>query len=96
MRINYKTLLSISLFFIPVQWVSAATLADTEKLFQQQCSLCHAIDKKKLGPAVNTMSNNQEALRQTIRKGRKSMPAYEQKLTTEQIEAMVDYLLSKQ
>lgn len=96
MRRNYKILLSIGLFFIPVQWVSAAELADTEKLFQQQCSLCHAMDKKKLGPAINTMSSNQEALRQTISKGKKAMPAYAQKLTAAQIEALVDYLLSKQ
>ncbi len=96
MRRNCKILLSIGLFFIPVQLVSAAKLADAEQLFKQQCSLCHAIDKKKLGPAVNTMSDNQEILRQVISKGRKSMPAYAQKLTSAQIEALVDYLLSKQ
>ncbi len=53
MRRNCKILLSIGLFFIPVQLVSAAKLADAEQLFKQQCSLCHAIDKKKLGTCRN-------------------------------------------
>lgn len=89
-------LLFISILFSAVSTVSASEQPDAQQLFKKKCSLCHAIDKKKLGPAVNTMSNKEELLRQAITKGKNSMPAYEGKLTGAQIDALVEYLLANQ
>jgi len=96
-----KTLLFISLLFSAVSTlsaneVSASELSDAQQLFKKKCSLCHAIDKKKLGPAVKTMSQEAETLRQAITKGRNSMPAFEGKLSSGEIAALVDYFLSQQ
>lgn len=91
-RALFFTLLSLGVF-APV---IAADPPDAEQLFKQKCSLCHAMDKKKLGPAVTTMSREAESLRQAITKGRNSMPGFEGKLTGTEIDALVDYLLAKQ
>ena len=50
-RALFFTLLSLGVF-APV---IAADPPDAEQLFKQKCSLCHAMDKKKLGPAVTTV-----------------------------------------
>ncbi len=89
-------LLFISLLFSAASTASASEQLSGPSLFKKSCSFCHAIDKKKLGPAVNSMSNDKEVLRQTITQGRKSMPAYEKKLTGEQINTLVEYLLANQ
>jgi mono/diheme cytochrome c family protein len=96
MNRNCKTLVFISLLISPVSSVFAAEIAGTQQLFEQKCSLCHAIDKKKLGPAVTTMNREAEVLRQAITKGKNSMPSFEGKLTGTEIDALVDYLLTKQ
>ncbi len=93
---NGSKVLLISLFFSAVSVASASEQPDGEQLFKKKCSICHAIDKKKLGPAVNSMSNDEEVLRQVSTKGRKSMPAYEGKLTGAEIDALVRYLLENQ
>ncbi len=96
MNKNYKTLFFITLFFTPVHFSSAAELPGIGQLFKQKCSLCHATDKKTLGPAINTMSNEKKVLLQAIIKGKNSMPAYEGKLTGAEIDALADYLLANQ
>ncbi len=74
----------------------ASELTDAQALFKKNCSFCHAIDKKKLGPAVNAMNKKADFLRETIAKGRKSMPAYAKKLTSQEIDMLVEYLLKQQ
>lgn len=93
---NCKTLFSMALFFTSANFVSATEMPEVEQLFKQNCALCHAIDKKKLGPAINTMNNERAVLVQTITKGKKSMPSYEGKLTGVEIDAIADYLLANQ
>jgi len=90
------TLLSAALLFSTASFVAAAEQPDAQQLFKKKCALCHAIDSKTLGPAVNTMSNEKEVLRQAIAKGKGSMPGYDGKLTGAQIDALVDYLLANQ
>jgi len=90
---NHQALLLISLLFGPALSVLATEAPDAQQLFKQKCSLCHAMDKKKLGPAVNTMSREAGILRKTITIGRNSMPSFEGKLTGVEIESLVDYLL---
>jgi mono/diheme cytochrome c family protein len=93
---NIKALLFIPLLFVPALSVFASESPDAQQLFEKKCSLCHSMDKRKLGPAVNTMSHEAETLRQAITKGRNSMPGYKGKLTRVEIDALVDYLLSNQ
>jgi len=93
---SYRKILFISLVFSVVSTASASEQQEGETLFKKKCSICHAIDKKKLGPAVNAMSNEEGILRQTIIKGRKSMPAYGGKLTGTEINTLVEYLLENQ
>ncbi|VAW90297.1 hypothetical protein MNBD_GAMMA17-1456 [hydrothermal vent metagenome] len=92
---NCKTLLSIALLFSTASFAVAAELPG-EALFKQKCSLCHAIDKKKLGPALKRMSSEAEILREVISTGKGMMPAYEGKLTTAEIDMLVEYLLANQ
>jgi len=86
----------IPLLLIPALSVFASESPDAQQLFENKCSLCHSIDKKKLGPAVNTMNHEAEALRETITKGRNLMPSYIGKLTPVEIDALVGYLLANQ
>lgn len=76
--------------------LSAVEQADAKNLFKKKCSLCHALDKKKLGPAVSSMDKNADVLRKTISNGKRPMPAYAGKLTTDQINLLVDYILANQ
>ena len=92
-----KTLLFISLLIgATATPVIATEVPDAQQLFKKKCSLCHSVDKKKVGPAVKTMSQEAEVLRKAITKGRNAMPSYESKLTGEQVDALVAYLLAKQ
>lgn len=91
-----RKLITFTIFFMLIVPVSASEKLDAKKIFKQKCSLCHAVDKKKLGPAVKSMSRDAAVLREAITKGRKPMPAYEKKLTKEEIGALVGYLMANQ
>lgn len=94
---NAKTLLLVFGFSaISMTTVFADELSDAQQIFKKKCSLCHAIDKKKLGPSVKSMSNDKATLIQVITQGKKAMPSFEGKLSGEEITALVDYLLSQQ
>ncbi len=90
----YEASLFIAMIFTPTLATSAAELPNIEPLFKQKCSLCHAVDKQTLGPAINTMSRDANVLRQVIIKGKNAMPGYEGKLTNMEVEAIVKYLLA--
>ncbi len=81
-----------SLLLGAVSMASASEPPSGQKLFKK-CSICHAIDKKKLGPSIKSMSSDEEVLRQVITKGKNSMPGYEGKLTGAEIDLLVRYLL---
>ncbi len=93
---NGIKLLSIPLLSAAVATASASELSNGEALFKKNCSLCHAIDKRKLGPAVNSMSGEAATLRAIISKGKGAMPAYKGKLADAEIDALVEYLLANQ
>lgn len=66
------------------------------KIFKKKCKMCHAMDRKKVGPAVTAMSTDATVLKQTISNGRKMMPNFSKKLSADEIDAVVAYLQSKQ
>ena len=68
---------------------------DGAKVFSKKCKMCHAIDRKKVGPAVKDMNTDTAVLKTTITEGRKSMPKLGSKLSEEEIDAVVSYLASQ-
>ena len=68
---------------------------DGAKLFHKKCKMCHAIAKKKMGPAVKTMNSDAEALRSVITNGQKRMPKFGHKFSAEEIDALVLYIQSQ-
>ncbi len=75
----------------------AATAApDAEAIFKKNCKMCHAIDKKKMGPAFKDMNKDENVLKEAITNGRKMMPKWNGKLSAEEIDAMVAFIKSKQ
>jgi len=69
---------------------------DGPKLFKKKCAMCHAVDKKKVGPALKSMSRDPGALKATITDGRKMMPKFGKKLNSAEIDALVKHIQSKQ
>jgi len=69
---------------------------DAEHIFKTKCAMCHAMNKKKFGPAFNNMNKDPAILKSTIEKGRKIMPSFSKKLSAEEIDAMVSFIQSSQ
>ena len=65
-------------------------------IFHQRCTTCHAIDHKKVGPAVKDMSKDPAVLKQFLTHGKGMMPNFSHKLSPEQIDQVVAYLQSQQ
>jgi len=78
--------------------VVAADAIDGGKLFSKKCKMCHALDKKKVGPAITTMSEDDTWLRDVITNGgkKKMMKAYGKTFSSDQIDALVAYIRSNQ
>jgi mono/diheme cytochrome c family protein len=78
--------------------VVATNSIDGGKLFSKKCNMCHALDKRKVGPAVKSMSQDEVRLRNVITNGGKikMMKAYGKKFSSDQIDALVAYIRSKQ
>jgi len=83
-------------FFGMAASVPAIAGPDAAKIFKKKCKMCHAIDKKKVGPAFKDMNKDPEVLKTTITNGRKMMPKWGSKLSAEEIDAMVAFIQSKQ
>lgn len=95
-RRRHKILFPVVLFFGVASSSFAEQTTDAQSLFKKKCALCHAIDKKKLGPSIQSMSKEKEVLLQIITKGKNAMPGYEGKLTGTEIAVLADYLLKNQ
>ena len=70
----------------------AASAADGEKIYKKRCKMCHALDRKKVGPAFKDMNRDPEVLRTTITNGRKVMPAWGKKLSKDEIDSLVMFI----
>lgn len=75
---------------------SQACATDAEKLFKKRCAMCHALDRKKTGPAVKDMNKDPKVLKETIANGRKMMPKFGEKLSEEEIDALVAFIQKHQ
>ncbi len=85
--------------------VPALAIADDEApaLFKGKCAMCHGPDgsaQTAMGKKVNapdlrqkeTQSKADGVLTQTVAKGRNKMPAFEEKLTPEQIKTVIGFI----
>jgi cytochrome c553 len=98
MKKTIKTLILMAAVSVMAAPVVAADLIDGAALFSKKCKMCHALDKKKSGPAITAMSQDEAQLRDVITNGGKSkmMKAYGKKYSSDQIDALVAYIRSKQ
>jgi len=94
MKKTYLILAAAACFGLTSQIAMAEVNA--EHIFKKKCSMCHKIDKKKIGPAFKDMKSDPAVLKTTITNGRKMMPKFGKKLTGEEIDAMVAFIQSKQ
>lgn len=85
----------ISAFFGLNAQVAMADV-NVSRLFKKKCAMCHAVDKKKVGPSLKNMNHDPDALKTTIIDGRKMMPKFGKKLDNAEIDALVKYIQSKQ
>ncbi len=75
---------------------AALAKADGTALFAAKCNMCHAVDRKKVGPAPKCMNTDAKVLRTTIANGRRMMPPYGEILDAEEIDALVAYIGAQQ
>lgn len=71
---------------------------DGAKIFSKKCKMCHALDRKKTGPAVKDMNKDAAVLKAMITNGKGMMPGFgkKKKLDAEEIDAVVAYLVANQ
>jgi len=74
----------------------ASDSIDAKKIFSKKCKMCHKLDRKKVGPAFKDMNKDPEVLLTTIRNGRKMMPKFKKKLSSDEIDAMVSFIQAQQ
>ncbi len=98
MKKTIKTLILMAAVSVMAAPVVAADSIDRTSLLSKKCKMCHALDKKKSGPALTAMSQDEAQLRDVITNGGKSkmMKAYGKKYSSDQIDALVAYIRSKQ
>jgi mono/diheme cytochrome c family protein len=104
MTFRNKLLLGVFAFGIGLLLGPAARAQETgEALFKAKCAMCHGQDaagKTTMGQALKipdlhsdvVQKKSDADLTQIIAKGKDKMPAYEGKLTKEQITKLVGYL----
>jgi len=74
----------------------AVAQINAKKIFNSHCQMCHAFDKKKIGPAFKDMTADSAVLKEIITNGRNIMPSWKNKLSGAEIDAMVSFIRSKQ
>ena len=90
-----QILMAIAVLTLGSTAALASDAPDGAKLFNKKCKMCHAMDKKKMGPAVNTMNSDAEALRSAITDGKKRMPKFGHKFSADEIDALVMFIQAK-
>jgi len=91
----FKALALVAGVALSSQVGMASDMPDGAKIFSKKCKMCHAINKKKVGPAVATMNTDTDMLIATVTNGRKRMPKFGHKLSADEIQAVVAFIQSK-
>jgi len=90
MRIASATAVMVTILMLDGLPANAAVNA--LQLFHANCAVCHAPRIEKIGPALADMPGNINELNRTIYGGRKLMPAFRNRLSDEEIQALVEYI----
>jgi mono/diheme cytochrome c family protein len=92
----------------PLPW-EKDRLRTGQVLYRENCAVCHDIEKaqsKKLGPSfyrlfqrekmpIAKVKPNRDYIKVRVQFGGPLMPAFRQRLKTDQIETLIDYIASK-
>ncbi|WP_038250800.1 c-type cytochrome [Ghiorsea bivora] len=90
----FKALALVAGVALSSQVGMASDMPDGAKIFSKKCKMCHAINKKKVGPAVASMNMDTNMLIETVTNGRKRMPKFGHKLSADEIQAVVAFIQS--
>jgi len=88
--------IALAAFTLMSQTAFASDGINIEKIFSAKCKMCHSLDRKKVGPAFKDMNKDASVLLSAITDGRKMMPKFNKKLSSEEINAMVAFIQSHQ
>jgi cytochrome c6 len=97
---RYIVILSFSMLFVLACNRSQSPAKSNAQLvgykaFQKNCSGCHGADGKSGGAKnLTTSTLDKTAIVQIVTKGKGRMPAYEGKLSTNDIDSIADYLMT--
>jgi mono/diheme cytochrome c family protein len=98
MKTTLKMILAIAALAFVANTAVASDMPDAAKLFKKKCQMCHHMTKTKMAPAVKAMNSDPEALRSVIlgeKPGMMKSQRFSTKLTAEQIESLVVYILAQ-
>jgi mono/diheme cytochrome c family protein len=75
---------------------AGTTEADGESVFTENCGSCHVLEAAgtsgTIGPNLDEVQPDQATVEEQVRNGGGGMPAFEGKLTEEQIDAVAEYV----
>jgi len=86
------TSITLAVFAMTSQTAMANDGINAEKIFSKKCNMCHSLNIKKFGHAFKAMHSDPAVLLTTITNGRKSMPSFKKKLSSDEITAMVSFI----
>jgi cytochrome c6 len=99
-----KTLMSILVLFGLMMVARPAMADDVEALYKSKCQVCHGADGKgspagqKLGAkdfhSPDVQKQTDAELIEITKQGKGKMPAYDKKLTDDQIKQLIKYIRS--
>ncbi|MDQ6967154.1 MAG: c-type cytochrome [Mariprofundaceae bacterium] len=87
--------ITLAVFALTSQTAMAGNDINAKKIFSKKCKMCHSLTRKKFGPAFKDMNKDPEVLLTTITNGRKAMPKFNKKLSSDEIAAMVSFIQSQ-
>ena len=90
----FKALALIAGVALSSQIGMASDMPDGAKIFKKKCKMCHAINKKKVGPSVVSMNMDTDMLTEIVTNGKKRMPKFGHKLSADEIQAVVAFIQS--
>ena len=86
----------INFFFLPVKSDTIFEIGKDVFLNKAVCSTCHTLadagSSSNIGPNLNEIRPNKMRVINTVTNGIGVMPSYEGELTSEEIEAVADYV----
>jgi mono/diheme cytochrome c family protein len=99
-QIARKVIVLCSIVTVVAMLSSFAVAQNAESLYKSKCAVCHAADGSGNTPVgtklaikdLKTSKNTDAAWFDITKKGKGKMPAYENKLTDDQIKGLVKYI----